>query len=574
MPILSSPLPRRWFFLAFLALLHLVFVQGPESGLGRLLFLTHIGIGLLWQPFVHPGRKVGFGGTALVVCWSALLALYLGWPLLVLWLLLLCGVAGGKVFLFPDRWERLFHLFALGYLAIMLLAFAIPQVLVERGHGDVDVEQIALWLGPAILFAMAMLPGERVQREDRAEVIDYVYGVLVFLLLATIALGSVSLSLLLAVGYFESLMATLGAVAGLLLLLGFIWSPRSGFGGLGSAVARHIASLGLPIEGWLESLARLSRDEDNPHTFLLRACAELPPRLPGVVGGSWRTPDGEGTFGEPAGERVVFEYEQLRLELFCRVAPSPGLRWHYDLTARLLAEFYMDKWRATELQRLAYAEAIHETGARLTHDVKNLLQSLDTLCAAAAQETDSPSPRFGALMRRQLPELAERLRQTLAKLNAPRQASSAGVVAVRAEDWVATLAGRHPGNWLAVDRQCPPDAWIDDAELFSSVADNLLQNVVDKRRDAPQVGGRCRLVVDGDGLALTVEDDGAEIPAELAARITRGRVTSGRGLGIGLYQSARLAAGRGWRLALEENRPGCVRFALRRAHRSPETGAR
>lgn len=571
MPALSSPLRRRWVFLAFLGTLHLVFLQGPESALGRLLFLSHIGIGLLWQPFVHPARKVGFGATALVVCWAALLALYLGWPLLVLWLLLLCGVAGGKVFLFPGRWERLFHLFALGYLAMMLLAFAIPQVLAERGQGDATVDKAALWLGPVILFAMSMLPGERALWKEHAEFVDYVYGVLVFLLLATIALGSVSLSLLLAAGYLESLLATLGVVAGLLLLLGFIWNPRSGFGGLGSAVARHIASLGLPIEGWLESLALLAREEPDAERFVARAVAELPQRLPGVLGGRWRTPDAAGDFGEPEGVSVAFEYERLRIELCCRMAPSPGLRWHHELAVRLLAEFYMDKWRAAELRRLAYVEAIHETGARLTHDVKNLLQSLDTLCAAAAQEADSPSPRFGALMRRQLPELAERLRQTLAKLNAPRQASPTGAAA-RAEDWGAALAGRFPDDWLIVDRQCAADATIDDAELFSSVADNLLQNVVDKRRGAPEVRAHCRLLAGEDGLALVIEDDGAEIPAELAARLMRDRVTSEHGLGIGLYQSARLAAKRGWTLRLEENRAGCVRFALRRAAPSPGAG--
>ena len=64
----------------------------------------------------------------------------------------------------------------------------------------------------------------------------------------------------------------------------------------------------------------------------------------------------------------------------------------------------------------SYLQAVHETGARLTHDVKNLLQSLNVLCSVAGQDD---SPELQALMRRQLPAITQRLSATLDKLQRP-----------------------------------------------------------------------------------------------------------------------------------------------------------
>jgi len=567
MLLLTDPIiRRRWIFLAFLGSLHLVFLQGPESTLGRLLFLAHIGVGLLWQPFVRANRHFGFAGSALVVGATALFANYLDWELLLVWLLLLTGVAGGKIFLFPCRWERAFHLVALAYLASALLLLALPRLLDPSGSGTQEaVDWTILYGSPLAFVVMAMLPHTRPDNDAvMHEIVDFVYGAMVFLLLATIALGSLSFALLTQTGYFESLLKVLALVAAALLLLGIIWNPRAGFGGLGGALVQHITSLGLPVESWLESLALLAREESDAERFLARACAELPQRQPGVTGGRWSTPRGEGKFGMRGGHVLGFTYDRLRLELDCRVAPSPGLYWHHELTARLLAEFYMGKWRAQELQRLAYAEAIHTTGARLTHDVKNLLQSLETLCAAA-EEMQAPPSRFGALLRRQLPEIAARLRLTLGKLTDPSPAVAGGKPE-DAQAWLQRLRNRHPDAWLTVAAAAAPaDATIDDPELFDSVADNLLQNIADKRRAAPDVRGLCALQVEaGTDIRLEIGDDGAAIPAALAATLLRGWVSSENGLGIGLYQSAQLAEERGWQLELTENRAGAVKFRLQR----------
>ena len=61
---LSSTLPnrlialRRGLLLALLAALYLVLWQGPDTLLGRTLFVAHLGLFMLWQPFVHAEQRL------------------------------------------------------------------------------------------------------------------------------------------------------------------------------------------------------------------------------------------------------------------------------------------------------------------------------------------------------------------------------------------------------------------------------------------------------------------------------------------------------------------------------------
>jgi hypothetical protein len=566
MSSVQSTARRRWIFLLFLAALHLVFALGPGNVIGRWLFLSHIGLGLLWQPFVQPRRRLGFDGTLIVVFSAALLAFLLNWGILLLWTMLLAGVVGGKVFMFPDRWERIFHLAALGYLATAVLVLILPAAVKSPHLAEPVLANLVLYLAPLVFLFMAVLPVKHGFAEERAEIVDFIYGIFVFLLLAVIVLGSLSFSLLFKASFFESQLMTLGIVAGVLLLLGFIWDPRAGFAGLGTAVAQHVMSLGLPVEEWLQSLAELGKHEADPDRFLALACAELPQRLPGVKGGRWEALGTQDAFGEQQGHRTGFSHGRVRIELVTRVEPSPALRWHYDLVVRLLSEFYLGKWRAQELKRLSYIQAIHETGARLTHDVKNLLQSLDTLCAAANEAGATSSPRFGELLRRQLPEVSARLRQTLDKLVEPGKATQpAGPIP--AAEWLASLQSRYADASTTVLAEGDlATCLVTDPTLFSSVAENLLQNIAAKRRREPGLTAAVRLACSHGESRLEISDDGRAIPGPLAAKLLSERVASEDGLGIGLYQCARQAEQAGYRFELAKNIDGCVRFRLAPTH--------
>jgi len=552
---------RRGLLLALLVALYLVLWQGPGTLFGRTMFVVHLGLFMLWQPFVQTEQRLSL--TSLLSVVAAVLAagaFLKGW-MIALWIMMLAGIVGGKVLLFGARASRLFYLLALGFLVLALVLMAAPLA-VPRAKPPAEI----LWLGyaglPVTLVVMALLPRGQ-EFDNRREVVDFIYSLFVFLLLAVLMLGSVAAMLLLGSGYVEALLQTLLVTGVMLLLLGLLSNPRSGISGIGSLISRYLMSIGLPVEQWLQALSNLALREEDPQVFLEQACAEIAQRLPWVRGGEWIAGGRRGRFGLTEGRRWEFDHGGMVLVFYTLHAPSPTLIWHYNLLGQLLAQFYADKQRALALKNLSYMQAIHETGARLTHDVKNLLQSLNALCSAGTEPGAESSPEYQALLRRQLPAITDRLAETLAKLNVPDDPSTVSRVA--ATEWWPALQQRmaaHP--WISFASEAIGGGDL-PVEVFSGVVDNLIGNATEKRLREPGLRLQVELK-DGDaGLELQVCDSGTAVPDDIASRLFVGPVVSAGGYGIGLYQAARYAQAAGYRLSLAENRPGRVCFRLAQA---------
>jgi signal transduction histidine kinase len=319
-------------------------------------------------------------------------------------------------------------------------------------------------------------------------------------------------------------------------------------------------SIGMPVEQWLHELADLAQRQSDPDEFLAEACRDMVKRLPWVTGVSWRAGEESGSFGACGGRSSAFNFDTLALSIHTRYPLSPSLTWHFNLLAQLIAEFRADKLRARELKRLSYVEAINETGARLTHDVKNLLQSLRALCAAAQGEGESVSPELVALLRRQLPAITARLGQTIEKLQVPRLDSDQPVAVTR---WWDELRTRYAVSDIhfAVEGDVATSTKI-PAGLFNHVIENLLANALEKRAASPQLGIEVALRVEGDSVSVIVSDDGTPLSPALAADLFKAPVPSETGMGIGLYQAARLLEHSGYGVSLETNEPGRVVFLL------------
>ena len=546
--------------LALLAVLYLVLWQGPETTLGRALFVVHFGIFMLWQPFVHGEQRLSWasllGLSGVVLAAGAFLQ---GW-MMVLWIMILAGIVGGKVLLFGTRASRLFYLLALAFLVVALLLLAAPQAVAQAKPPAAIV-----WLGKAglllVLVTMALLPRTQ-ETETTREVVDFVYSLFVFLLLAVLMLGSLAAMLLLGSGYVEALLQTLLVTGAMLLLLGLAANPRSGVSGIGSLISRYLLSIGLPIEQWLEALANLALREEDPKAFIEQACAEIAQQLPWVRGGEWVAGGGKGYFGVTDGRRWEFSHGGMVLVLYTQHALSPTLIWHYNLLAQLLAQFHADKLRALALKQLSYMQAIHETGARLTHDVKNLLQSLNALCSAGIEPGAESSREYQALLRRQLPAISDRLAETLAKLNAPQSLAAARWVS--ATEWWQDLRQRMAAlDWISFKAE-PLTAGELPAEVFSGVADNLIRNAAEKHLREPGIRVQVELGRNDAGFELIFCDDGSAMADTVASSLFLGPVSSESGYGIGLYHAARYANAAGYRLELAENRAGRVCFRLAR----------
>jgi hypothetical protein len=550
---------RRWLLLATLVTLHLVVVQDIASPIARTLLVVHVGLFLLWQPIVKGERHLSGLELALVASVTAAGAYWANPWLLSVWVILLAGVVGGKVFLPEARGTRLFYLLALAYLVAALLVLLTPRIVPRPLVLPEAIDLLAHAGMPALFGVMFLLPRDDAESPDRAEVIDFVYSAFVVLLLAVLVLGTLAIMLLSDRGYVESVIYTLIGMSGALFLLAWAWNPRAGFGGVGLVFSRYVLSVGLPFQEWLQALTELSETEPDPTAFLERACRSLQ-RFPGVVGGRWRFGELSDDWGTAAERRYDFRHGELSLTLAARGNLGPAVVWHLHLVTQVMGEFHLAKVRERQVQQLSYLQAIHETGARLTHDVKNLLQSLNGLCFAANEEGPESSERFQALLRRQLPAITQRLQHTLDKLKAP---GTADVQQMPAGQWWRGILQRFQGMDLRLFAIGLREDVGVPLELFNGAIENLVQNAMSKKAldRAVEVSVTFDLTA---GPALMVCDSGTQIPPDVAGDLLCAPVVSATGLGVGLYQLAREAEWLGYRLQVAANEPGQVCFSLAR----------
>ena len=561
---LFSALPTRLAALrsgllaALLAALYLVLWEGPETLLGKTFFVVHLGLFMLWQPYVHAEQRLSFRSLFGVACVVTTATLFLkGW-LLAVWIMMLAGIVGGKVLLFGARASRLFFLLALGFLVLALLLMAVPMALptVSLPEPFVELGYVGLSL---TLIVMAFLP-KAPEKEPSLEVVDFISSLFVFLLLAVLVLASLAAMLMFGSAYVVALLQALLFIGAVLLLLGLAWNPYANFSGLGNLFSRYMMSIGLPVEQWLQALSDMASREEDPERFLEDACRDMARRLAWVTGGEWIAGRSRGRFGQAGENRWDFSRGGIGLVFYTRHALSPAVTWHLNLLAQMLAQSYGDKQRAMALKQLSYMQAVYETGARLTHDVKNLLQSLNALCSAGLEPGAESSLEYQSLLRRQLPAISDRLAETLGKLNAPQSIASAR--GIPAADWWQDLRQRMATLDSTEFKAQSPLVGVLPAEVFSGVADNLIRNAADKRVREPALRLQIELLRKDAGFELIVCDDGSAMPEDLASKLFVGPVSSETGYGIGLYHAARQAQVAGYRLELAANQAGRVCFRL------------
>jgi len=544
--------PGRWLALMLLAL-HAAVVLDAEATVTRAFLLAHYGLFLLWQPLVRSEARIEPRLALPVFAMAALLVLADSTWVMALWLAILAGLVGAVATSQNERGPRLAYLLALAYLLFLLLAWVLPQIL-----GDTSLPeglQAAVRYGlPLLPLAILFLPAPR--QRGASSTLDFIYGLMLSLLVMVVALGAFAVVAVARVSYAWALVQTLLGMATLLLALSWLWNPRAGFAGLGQVTSRYLLSVGLPFEGWAQRLATLAERERDPESFVREALADLH-ELTWIRGGRWQAARGEGTFGEPAEHALVHSFHGLTLTWQAPRPLTPALALHVRLLSQLLGYFYASKVREQTLREQAYSQAIHDTGARLTHDVKNILQSMKTLIAAADTSTPEDGERLQALMKRQLPQLAARLSQTVDKLKQPAEMDAAQI---SAQAWWVALQTRYEHDDVQFFAEALDDTPLPQ-DLFDSVADNLLTNALRKRQREPGLAVEMRLALH-PLVSLAVTDSGAPAPEHVARSLFLSPVASDFGLGVGLYQAARQAARVGYRLELPDNQAGRVSFRL------------
>jgi signal transduction histidine kinase len=556
---------RRWVVIAMLLSLHAALFSEPGSEFERAWLLVHFGLFLLWQPFIAGERELEiFSGTMLVGITAVTLYFLSGW-MIVAWLLILIGILGGRVFTVRGASnQNRFYLIAFAYVLAVMMLRAVPALMLPAQDIPEPLANFSAIGLPIALLSLLFLPFTP-QEGDSTQLFDFFYAVLVFQVGVVMVLGSLALMRYTGDAYFSAVALTAFGFGCTLFVLAVLWNPLRGFGGLRTYFSRYLLSVGMPFELWMRRIAELAESEPDTGRFLEQSLREIA-SFAWIRGARWRSPDGDGTLGEEGEYSTRFSYHELEIVFYTDMSLSPALFLHMRLLAQVVGEFYEGKRRESALRRNAYLQAVHETGARLTHDVKNLLQSLYALTSMAQK---LPVEGTGGLLQRQLPQLTQRLRSTLDMLRSPEVPTRE--LTVPSSVWWRDLEQRLADAHVKLEAMMTADPEI-PAALFDSFIDNAIDNASDKAVREPGIEIAIRFACDADRIELAVCDTGSRVEESAASHLFREPIERGSGLGIGLYQAARQAQQAGYRLELASNVPGDVRFTLARSDAKSAAG--
>ena len=202
--------PGRWLALMLLAL-HAAVVFDADAAVTRAFLLAHYGLFLLWQPLVRSEARIEPRLALPVFAMAALLVLVDSTWVIALWLAILAGLVGSVATSQNERCHKWTYLLALAYLLALLMAWVLPQSLGDTSLTDVLQAGVRYGL-PLLPLVILFLPVTR-QRSSASSTLDFIYGLMLSLLIMVMALGVFAVVAVAKVNYAWALVQTLLGMA-------------------------------------------------------------------------------------------------------------------------------------------------------------------------------------------------------------------------------------------------------------------------------------------------------------------------------------------------------------------------
>lgn len=270
--------------------------------------------------------------------------------------------------------------------------------------------------------------------------------------------------------------------------------------------------------------------------------------LKALAGAARRVGDGElGVEVPPAAAGVARDELGVAVEAFNRMS-------------RRLAELDAENRRLADSERLS---ELSEVARGLAHTLRNPLNALglsvDALALRAAERGEgAAADDLVEASRRQIRRIDGALRSFLALASAGEAAAEPVDLATLVRE-TALEALQDGGGKVGIDVDVPPERVTIRAVPAEVKA--ALQALVVNAVEASPEGARVAVALSGlpgGGGAIEISDEGAGLPAEVAARLFEPHVTTKpHGSGMGLFLAHRIASGRyGGALALAPNPAG------------------
>jgi len=527
---------------------------GYSDTITQSFLIIHFGFFLLWQPVIN--QQSSFSTKQIIVL-LLLIFSFIYWfnPWLnAFWALLLMTLLTGRIF------ARGLARAAYGLAVIILFLELVLVTTPDLFHLAAIASSLQLPFNMTLVFLpliLLLMPAS----SESSKQIDFIRGFFVVLLVIFLCMGSTLISLTTQQPYIESLAISISILSLFLLLTAFLWTPRAGFSGLARLLEKYLLNIGGPFEQWFTHVSALEANASLRPINFLSASLRYLMQQHWICGVSWQTDTEKGIEGELSSHKVTIDDEKLKLTIYTYTPVGPSLLFHSKLLLSVLTFYYRAKLQEQEIIKQAHMQAIYETGSKLTHDVKNILQSTQMM-SQIINDTDTEMREIIDVLKKQMPLLTQRLNTTLEKLRAPENYSIGNPATTGSLlHWWNQLQLRYAGRHIEFSSNINKDREI-PVDIFTTVVENLLDNARSKRMREPKLNIQVSITETKTRLQLSVIDTGSAIQPEIFECLFKEVVSSQDGFGIGLYQSHELAASHGFSLKIDDNVDGRVCFTL------------
>ena len=344
------------------------------------------GLFLLWQPLWSKETVVDKKRIALLAIVFFVITYAFPNESLVFFGLILSGLIGSR--LLSQTAFRSFDLLALLIIILEMAIGLVPATFEQIKLPALFADYMqTIILIPVLLFYFAPNPDH--QKQGRSQV-DLMHGLLAATLLFIVLLGGIVINLLYGVDYIDGLLLTVFIVSTLTIGISWFWNPGVGYSGIGVLWNRYAMTIGGPFESWINKLTTLIEERYlTPGEYLEAACENLVENewLNAI---EWHFDNFKVSAGEKTGTRLEHPLtKNLNVVLYFKADPGAALEQHTILLIRMAYQFYLAKLNQEKIRAQEHFETIHHTGARLTHDIKKILQSIKTSIDILAMDKNS-----------------------------------------------------------------------------------------------------------------------------------------------------------------------------------------
>ncbi len=534
----------------------------PFSKIGlQLILLIHLSAFILWQPLWDKVDIEPFKNKMLLGLGSFIFIVFFNIGLISLWQIILLGLMGGRD-LIKSR-DRIVNMAAILFLSLDLFFITLPQLFAieELILLYQFVPETRLFLNYGLLvIPLIFLFIVTDERGEHRYYIDFFHGLTVSMLMIIMGLSSLILISQSNMSLPFALLQLSIAITLFILVITALWVVFAEAETIEQLWTRHLLKIGNGFEQWLTDLAQPNHYRSLSPQEFLQAGFEKLLTLSWISGIVWHSLyAAENELGHKARQQVSLTMQSLEVTIYAHDHINASYYFQIKTLIQLLEHFHQAKRREAAFAQQAHLQAIHETGAKLTHDIKNLLQSLHAITSVIE---NSPPNKFGKtqrLLQAQMPHLTQRLKRTLDKLQKPVEFSYSYMPVSL---WWSNLKARYRKSHIEFSSSTEIEDILIPEDLFDNISENLLQNALTKRKREPELHITVSLEINKRHLQLRVCDDGSSIPQDIAEPLLTQPVPSQEGFGIGLYQAVKQLANTGYELKVIENREGQVCFEL------------